>query len=58
MKSHNLLTLLLMCTQAVPDEEPLSYIAFPSPGATPTLGHCGVLPEAVHRDPLLHFLLP
>lgn len=45
-------------TQAVPDEESLSHIAFPSSGAATPLRLCGVLPEAVHRDSLLHFLLP
>ncbi len=44
-------------TQAVPDEEPLPNTAFSPPGATFSLRHCGVLPETVYRDPLLHLLL-
>lgn len=44
--------------QAVPDEEPVPHPAFPPPGATATLRHCRVLPEALHRNSLLHLLLP
>lgn len=44
-------------TQAVPDEEPLSYTAFSSPDATATFGLSRVLSEVIHRNPLLHLLL-
>lgn len=52
------MTRLRLSLQAVPDEEPVPHPAFPPPGAAASLWHRGVLPAAVHRNALLHLLLP
>lgn len=44
--------------QAVPPTQPLSHPPLPPPDAPPPLGHRRVLPAPLHRDPLLHLLLP
>ena len=44
-------------SQAVPHEKPLPHAAVPSPDAPAPLWHGGVLPETLHRNPLLHLLL-
>lgn len=54
---HTLNLLFFLDTQAVPNEEPLPNTAFSPPDATSSLRQCGVLPETVYRDPVLHLLL-